>query len=144
MTAPLTRALALLCAPALALGLAACGTKAVSTSSFKGEEHEVAQTIANLQSDVSAADQQKICANDLASALVTKLNASSGGCKQAVKNQLAELDNFELAVQSVQISGAPAQRRATAKVRSIYEGKTRASTISLLKEGGKWKVSGLG
>ena len=39
-----------------------------ASNSFKGEEHEVAQTIANLQTDASAGDQQKICSNDLAGA----------------------------------------------------------------------------
>jgi hypothetical protein len=28
-------------------------------------------------------------------------------------------------------------------VKSVYEGKTRPSTVSLVKEGGKWKISGV-
>jgi len=141
MPASLKGLVALPCAMLLAVGLAACGAKSVSTSSFTGEEHEVAQTIANLQSDVSAADQQKICANDLAGAVVARLNAASGGCKQAVKNQLAEIDSTEMTVQTVQLSGAGAHKTATAHVNSIFSGKTRASTLSLVKEGGKWKIS---
>lgn len=142
MRSPLKRLVALLCAPLLAVGLAAC-SKTLSISAFKGEEHAVAQTISNLQADVTAGDEQKICANDLSSAVVARLNTTPGGCKQAIKNQLTELDNFEVAVQSVHVSAAGAQLTATAHVTSTYAGKTRASTLSLVKEGGKWKLSGL-
>ena len=143
MTNPLKRAHALLCAPLLAAGLAACGT-AVSTAGFKGEDHEVAQAISSLQSDAAAGDKRKLCANDLASAIVARLSASRGGCQQAIKNQLAELDNPEVSVQSVQVTAAGARRTASARVKSIYAGKTRLGTLLLVKEGSKWKVSGEG
>jgi hypothetical protein len=142
MRSTLKRLLALLSAVCLALGLAAC-SKTLSITAFKGEEHAVAQTISNLQADVTAGDEQKICANDLAAPVAARLNASPGGCKQAIKNQLTELDNFEVAVQSVHLSTTGAQPTATAHVTSTYGGKTRASTLSLVKEGGKWKISSL-
>ena len=91
MAAPLTIAaaaravLAVACAALFAVALGACA-KTVSTGAFKGEEREVAQAIANLQSDVTAGDQQKICRNDLASAVVARLNAAPGGCKRVIKN----------------------------------------------------------
>jgi hypothetical protein len=139
----LKRALVLLCAPLLALGVSACA-KTVSTSGFNGEAKGVAETIKNLQSDVTAADQKKICKNDLASSLVTRLNSASGGCRQAVKDQVAEVDSFELSVDSIKLGGTAAARTATARVKSIHSGKSRSSTLSLVKEGGKWKVSALG
>jgi copper chaperone CopZ len=143
MRSSLKRLVALLCALLLAVGLSAC-TKTLSISAFKGEEHAVAQTISNLQADVTAGDEQKICSNDLASAVVARLNAASGGCKQAIKSQLSELDGFEVAVQSVHLSPSGAiPTVATAHVTSIYAGKTRASTLSLVKEGGKWKITSL-
>jgi len=126
------------CATLATMTLAACATT-VSTTPFKGEAHEVAQTIANLQSDVTAADEQKVCANDLASAIVARLNTAPGGCKQAIKNQLAEIDSLELNVVSVRVSTAG--RAASASVTSVYAGKKRAGTVSLVKEGGKWKIS---
>jgi hypothetical protein len=132
----------MLCATLAAVTLTACATT-VSTSPFKGEAHEVAQTIANLQSDVTAADEQKICANDLASAIVARLNTAPGGCKQAIKNQLAEIDSLEVNVTAVRVSAAGAQRTASASVTSVYAGKKRAGTVSLVKEGGKWKISGV-
>jgi hypothetical protein len=139
MTRLKTPASALLGAALLALGLAACGST-VATSSFKGEQHEVAQTISNLQSDVRAGDQQKVCENDLAGPVITRLNATPGGCKQAIKVQLAEVDNFDVTVESVQITGTGSKRTATARVKSVYNGKSHARTVSLLYEGGKWKI----
>jgi hypothetical protein len=142
MTAPPQRALALLGAPVLAASLLGCANK-VSTSGFSGEERAVAQTISNLQADVTAADQQKICRNDLAAPVVARLNAAPGGCRQAVKRQVAEVDSLNMTVQSVQLGGTGAQPTASARVKSVYEGKTRPSTVSLVKEGGKWKISGV-
>src|ERR1700730_790522 len=103
---------------ALAGGVSACGST-VSTSKFTGEERNVAQTISNLQSDVRAADQQKICSNDLAASVVARLSTATGGCKQAIKGQLTEIDNFDATVESVQIAGTASKRTATARVKSI-------------------------
>jgi hypothetical protein len=134
-----TPAPALLGATLLVFGLAACGST-VATSSFKGEQHEVAQTISNLQSDTRAGDQQKICENDLAGPVLTRLGTTPGGCKQAIKGQLAEIDNFDVTVESVQITGTGSKRAATARVKSVYNGKSRVRTVSLVFEGGKWKI----
>jgi hypothetical protein len=126
-----------LAAPLCALLLAACGS-AVATSSFKGTSHDVAQTIADLQSDVTAGEQKKICANDLAKAVVSRLGGTKG-CESAVKTQVAEIDSTELSVQSVDVAGSS----ATAKVKSISEGKTHESEVALVKEDGHWRVSAL-
>ncbi|HWX95374.1 MAG TPA: hypothetical protein VNZ01_00865, partial [Solirubrobacteraceae bacterium] len=70
--------------------------------------------------------------------VVARLAASPGGCKQALKGQLAEIDNFDATVESVQISGS--RRTASARIKSIYNGKNRVRTVALLYEGGKWKI----
>jgi hypothetical protein len=137
------RTLALLCAPVLATSLLACA-KSVSTTGFKGEDQAVAKTISNLQADVTAGDEQKICANDLAGAVVVRLNAARGGCKQVIKNQLAELESYDVSIQSIQVTADGARRRASARVKSVYSGRTRPGSLSLVKEGAKWKISGLG
>ncbi len=122
---------------ACSLPLAACaGT--TSTAGFKGAEHEVAQTIANLQSHVTASEQKKVCAGDLAAAVVSRLGGTKG-CEAAVKERLSEIDNTELTVESVKVSGAG----ATASVKSTYSGRKKQTTVSLVKEGGKWKISTL-
>jgi hypothetical protein len=122
-----------------ALALAACGS-AVSTGSFKGEPHAVAQTISNLQADATAAEQKKVCANDLAAAVVKRLGGQAR-CESAIKTQLTEVDSLELTVQSITVAVGGAT--ATASVRGIHEGKSRVGAVSLVKEGGKWKVSGV-
>jgi hypothetical protein len=134
------RAVSAVCAALAAVALGACASS-VSTSQFSGEEHQVAQAIASLQSDVNSQEQQKICANDLASGVVSRLSASPGGCKQAIKEQLGEIDNSEIKVQSVRLSSSAGQPTATAQVSSIYSGKTRSATVELQKQGGKWKIS---
>jgi len=147
------RALVLVCSPLLAASLTACAS-AVSTSAFKGEQHEVAQTVANLQTDATAGEDKKICANDLASAVVARLGGASH-CEAAIKSQLDQVDNLEVSVQSVTLGGAakpggagkrgaPGLATASARVKSIHSGKHAESTVSLVKEGGKWKISGLG
>ncbi len=148
MALPLKRIGAPLCATVLLLGAAGCGTTTTSTSAFKGEQHEVAEAIANLQSDLTASDQKKICTNDLTAGVVARLRSAAAanagaaaGCEAALKKQLAEIDNLELAVDSVTVTSTGAAPTARAVVRSIYEGKTRESTIALVKEGGKWKLS---
>jgi hypothetical protein len=136
---PDKRTIAVPCVALLALALSACGST-VSTSGFKGEQHQAAQAISNLQSDATAADQKKICAEDLAGAIVTRLGGAKG-CEAAIKNQLAEIDSLEVNIQSLTIGSAGAS--ASAAIKSIYSGKTRLHSVSLVREGGKWKVSGL-
>jgi hypothetical protein len=123
-----------LCLP----GLAACGTTA-STSSFKGVEHEVAQKIANLQSDATASNRENICKHDLSAPIVAKLGGRKG-CEEALKHQLAQIDNLETTIVSVKVDTGGTT--ATAKVKSTYEGKTREKTLPLVKEASGWKVAG--
>ena len=134
------RGVALLCLAPLAVGLAACGTT-TSTASFKGEQHEAAQTIANLQSDATSSEEKKICANDLSAQAVARLGGAAG-CERAIKSQLAEIDNLEVSVSSVQI-GARGDT-ATAQVKGTWSGKKQTKPVSLVKEDGKWKISALG
>jgi hypothetical protein len=132
-------ALTLPCVVLLALGLSACA-KGVSTSGLKGEAKAATETIKNLQTDVTAGDEKKICRNDLAKPLVTKLETSGGSCEKAIKDQLTQVDSFEVTVEAMQVSGST----ATAHVKSIYSGKSRKGTLSLANEAGKWKISSLG
>lgn len=134
----LARASSTICVPLLAAGLLACAST-VSTTAFKGDAQGVAQTISNLQSDVRAADEKKLCSRDLAGAVVARLGGL-GGCESAVKGQLTEIDNPDATVKSVQLAGALS---ATAQVKSSYGGRSRVHPVSLAKEGGAWKVAAL-
>jgi Putative lumazine-binding len=124
-----------LCALALAVGLAACGETA-STSNFKGESHNVAQTVSDFQTDATAADQKKLCENDLAVTLATSLR-SAGGCQAVLKNQLHEIDALNMTIESITVSGTS----AIVHVKSTYSGKSRITTLTLVKEGSRWKIS---
>jgi hypothetical protein len=134
------RPLALLCLPLSALALAGCGNT-VSTASFKGAQHEVAQTIANFQAAATAGEQKKICTEDLATAVVARLGGTKR-CEAAIKSQLTEVDSLEALVESVTLG--PGGKTATAQVKSVHEGKKATSTVVLVDEGGKWKISALG
>ena len=135
----LARPAALLCIPLLALGVTACAST-TSSSSFKGEPHEVAQAVVSLQSEAAAGEAQKICKELLSSSVTARLSVAHGGCTQALKSQLTEVDSPELTIQSVQLHGAS----ASVTVKSIDAGKSRIGTLTLVKESGKWKISGLG
>jgi hypothetical protein len=137
LTLPLRHRAAPVCGVLVSLALGACGST-VSTASFKGEEHAVAQTISNLQADATAGEEKKICARDLAAPIVRSLGGAKA-CEAAIKNQLAETDSLQLEVRSIKLSGAT----ASARVKSTYSGKTRASSLALVKEGGAWRISGL-
>ena len=126
-------------APLAALFLGACGTT-VSTSKFKGEEHAVAQAIADFQSHATATDQAKICEKDLAAKVVAGLGGKKG-CEAAIKRQLNQVDNLEVTVNSVTV--APDGKTATASVKSTHGGKQKPSRVSLVKEGGTWKLAAL-
>jgi hypothetical protein len=131
-----------LCGSLLALSLSACASTGVSTAAFKGEQHEVAQTISNLQADATAGDEKKVCARDVASSIVARLGGTKG-CEAAIKSQLTEVDSLEVSVQSVRL-GAAGSKTASARVKSIQAGKSKPSAVSLVKEDGKWKISGVG
>ena len=125
-----------------ALGLGACGAATVSTSQYQGDAKSVAQTISNLQSDAQSRDQNKVCNNDLSSAVVARLKASGGSCTSVLSNQLKEIDNFDLSLASsnaIVVNGTT----ATARVKTTSANKSRFDTLTLVKEGNRWKVSGL-
>jgi hypothetical protein len=128
-----------------ASGLTACGatTGGVSTGNLTGDNRAVAQAISNLQSDAQSRSNQKVCDNDLASTLVAELRASGRGCASVLSDQLNEVDNFDLSLDganAIAVSGST----ATARVKSTSANKTRIDTLKLVKEGTRWKVSGLG
>jgi hypothetical protein len=132
-------AFALLCTPLLVLGMSACAST-TSPSSFKGEPHAIAQTISNLQTEATAGEAKKICATLLSSTVTARLSSTSGGCTQALKDQLSQVDTLELTIQSILPQSGTS---ASAQVKSTYAGKSKTSTVNLVKEDGKWKISKL-
>jgi hypothetical protein len=129
----------LIAVPLLALGLGACGST-VSTSGLKGEAKAVAQRISDFQSDVTAADEQKVCNQDLARAVRARLNTGGETCQAAIKRQVGAIDDYEMTVEKVAVAGAS----ATAVVKSTWSGKAALARLRLVREGGSWRIAALG
>jgi hypothetical protein len=127
-------------AAAAALGGCAAATT-TSSGHFQGQAHAVAQTIDTLSSAASAHDTAKICNSVLASQLVAKLNQAPGGCQRAIGNQLDDADNFDVTVvaNGVLVSG----QTATAQVKSTVSGHDHVDKLTLVSQGGSWRISGL-
>jgi hypothetical protein len=141
MAAAPVRILALLAA--LPLALSACGqTSKDSTKDFQGDQKAVAQTVEDLQKAASKSDEDKICTDLLAPALVAKIKAASKTtCQTALDDALKDSDSFELQVKKVAIDGTT----ATATVQSDATGsKKRDDSIQLTKVGNSWKIATLG
>jgi hypothetical protein len=125
----------------IATVLAGCGETKTSTSSFSGEQHAVATRIASFQKHVSEGSQKKICGEDLASALVTSIGKSANGksCPEVLKEQLKDVEDPSLTIKSIRVNG----KNAVATVKTTHLGKTRPSTLTLVKEGEDWRISGV-
>jgi hypothetical protein len=124
-----------------ALALSACGTTGKdSAKNFQGEQRAVAQAIEDLQTAGRKGDQDKICEQLLAPALVQKITAANGPCPNALKDRIADADVFELQVQKVTIDGD----RATAVVKTDGGDPDQTYSLGLQKVGGSWKLSSLG
>jgi hypothetical protein len=123
----------------VALAVAACGTAEVSTSGYKGEAQAVARRVSAFQSDATASDQKKLCENDLAATVKASLRTASGNCESALKHQLSQIDTLELKIKSIEVKG----NTAKAHVQSTWSGKTKESTLALVKEGGAWRIATL-
>ncbi|HUN77755.1 MAG TPA: hypothetical protein VMU32_02425 [Solirubrobacteraceae bacterium] len=133
------RALLALATPLLALAVAGCGG-AVSTGNLKGESKAVAERISEFQTHATGSEAGKLCDDDFARAVAQRLRAAGSSCTAALKKQLGAIDDYELAVESVTVSG----KTASARVKSTWSGKAKVTTMRLVKEGRAWKIAGLG
>jgi hypothetical protein len=134
---------ALACAAALsALGAlgAGCGP-ATSTSTFHGESHAVAQTVSEFQSNANSRDQTHICTHLITAELRSRLTTSHRTCAKALEEQLNQVDNFNISIESGGISVRG--QRATARVKSTWSGKEAPATLLLVKEAGRWRIAAL-
>ena len=120
----------------LVLALPGCGAGATSADDFTGEEARVAETIDDFQAAGQGGDAEEICNQLLARPLVQQLQARGGNCREEMVAALDDADDFELAVQDVAIRGG------TARARVEGEGGTRS--LTLVREGGRWRISAFG
>ena len=121
--------------------LAGCGAaQQDSSGNFRGDERLVAQAVEDLQQHAQRGDAKRLCEEVLARELVQRFEQAGGGrCTEAVEEAVKDADTFELTVESVEVSGT----RATARVQAESGERDQTDTISLVKEGARWKVSAL-
>ena len=136
MIRPRVKTLLALLLPVLALsGCAPSGGQGVDTGRFQGDSKKVAQALDDLSSAARRKDGQRACAQLLSRRIVDALD-KAGGCQKAMDDQFGDADVFKLDVQSITVNGD----RATARVKSDFNGTKRVSTIPLVRETNSWRV----
>jgi hypothetical protein len=128
---------------AFAAGTVGCGgAKPDSSGKFKGEKRLVANAIEDLQSAGEKGKAGRICDELLAAKVVAAIRQAGGKtCRATVKDSLDDADTYELTVKAVTVHGTT----ATATVVSDNGNKKdRTDTMTLVKEGPRWKISALG
>ena len=123
--------------------VAGCAPQSSTTSDsagdFRGAQRQAAQTIEDLESAASDGNQAKICRDLLSRALAGRLASGGRACPATVDAALKDTDSFGLTVESVRVNGD----RATARVKLETGTNDRRATISLVREGGRWRIAGL-
>jgi hypothetical protein len=121
--------------------LAGCTTSSTSndddTGKFRGDQRLVANTVEDFESAASKGDQDKICRDLLAKALVQQYAQHGGTCEKAVDGALKDTDSFDLTVEKVAISG----QQATATVKADRGKKDINQSLTLVKQGAGWRIS---
>ena len=107
------------------------------TSKFTGDQRLVANTVEDFESAASKGDQNKICRDLLATALVRQYAQRGGTCEKAVDGALKDADSFGLTVEKVAING----QDATATVKADRGKKDINQAIVLVKQGAGWRIS---
>jgi hypothetical protein len=121
-------------------GCAAQTTSNDSSGKFRGEQRLVANTVEDFESAASKGDQDQICRELLAKALIAQFAEHGGTCENAVDDALKDSDSFGLTVESVRIADA----QATARVKADRGKKDVLRDLTLVKEGPGWRISAFG
>ena len=125
------------------LALAGCTTRSTSddsTGEFRGDQRLVANTVEDFESAASEGDQDKICRDLLARALVALYAERGGSCERAVDGALKDTDSFEMTVERVTITGT----QASVRVKSDRGKKDLQQSLTLVQQGQGWRISGFG
>jgi hypothetical protein len=128
---------ALLAAAVLLAGCTASSTSNDDTSKFRGDQRLVANTVEDFESAASKGDQDKICRDLLAKALVDQYAQRGGTCEKVVDATLKDTDSFKLTVEKVTITG----QQATASVKADRGKNDVMQSLTLVKQGAGWRIS---
>jgi hypothetical protein len=124
---------------ALAAGCAPTTSSKTNLGTFRGDQRQAAQAVVDFASAANSGDEQRLCGTLLAKALATRLAAAGRGCPAVVHEAIRDADSVDLTVQSVRVTGD----RASARVKLETGKKDRTTTLTLVREGGGWRIAGL-
>jgi len=129
---------------ALAAGCGADAGSDVSSATFPEPERQaVSAAVRDFSDAAGKRDYEQICSDYLAAPLVKRLDAAKGTsrCPDQLELSLRDVGETELAVRNVRISGT----NAVAIVQPTGTGDVEEQTrFALVKEGPRWKLSGVG
>ena len=129
-----------------AVALAGCGsdssakkTPAADTATKTADNTAVKQVMSDLQTASRAGDGKRICTQiftpKLANSVTT--SAKSGSCAKEVRKKLFS-PKAQIAIQNIDLPNAA---NATAVIK---EANGNTSTVSLVKQSGRWRIRGVG
>src|SRR5688572_13214555 len=134
------RAGTLAIAAAAVLSFAGCTGGGSSTAEFDGEEKDVAEAVEDLQRGAQRREADDICRTLLATEFRQEIEAGGAKCGAEMKLAIEDVDEFEVEVQDVTITGD----RATAKVRTEDADDDKSRTFELVKQGADWRIASFG
>lgn len=119
------------------------GSDPESASFSNGEQQAVATTIQDISEATGSRDYAKICSDYLAAPLVKQLAEAEGSedCADRIERSLRDVDQSDLAVREVTVEGSSAEAVVQPSGTGEVEEQAR---LSLVKEGSRWKLSGIG
>lgn len=130
-----------------ALVAGGCGAEAgsdVSSADFKDPTQQAVEaTVTDFSDAVGKRDYDQICSDLLAAPLVKAFDDAkgTGDCADQIELSFRDVDKAELAVRTITVQGT----NAVALVRPTGTGDVeKDARIALVKEGSRWKLSGLG
>jgi hypothetical protein len=106
---------------------------------LRGEQRLVAQAIEDLQDAATEGDEERVCRELLAEDLAERLGGTGQECEPTVRDALDNTDTTDLTVRAVTVRGTT----ATARVEAERGDADRVTTVGLVKEGARWRISRL-
>jgi hypothetical protein len=128
-----------LAAATLALGGCTAQPSSSSAGDFKGEEADVAQVVDDISSAGQKGNADDICAKYVSKELAASLKAGDADCTDELQEAIQDVNDFELKVKDVTISGDTAKAE-------IEQGddKPSTATFELARDGKSWRVTSFG
>jgi hypothetical protein len=115
-------------------------TTSSTTGNFQGAEKAVAQKVADLSDAGSKRKPADVCGGILSEALRAKVAQGGSSCDDEMKKAIEDVDQFDLTVNDVTVTGD----RASARVQSKDRDTKVVRTFQFVRENGDWRISSFG